>query len=233
MKPLVGVMPLWDEKRGSIWMLPGYLDGLKEAGLSSVIFPFSDDEEELSRLVELCDGILFTGGHDVSPSLYDEAPLNDSVLPEPKRDIMEQIVLRLALAKRKSILGICRGLQFINVYFGGTLYQDLDTQFGQRVNHRQKAPYDVPCHNVRVDKDSPLGKCLEKEVIPVNSCHHQGIKTLANSLMRMAESEDGLVEAFYAPEEHFLWAVQWHPEFNFRVDENSKRIFEAFAESMS
>ncbi len=213
-------------------MLPGYLDGLKEAGLSSIIFPFTTEEDELNRLVDLCDGILFTGGHDVSPHLYGEELLNDTVLPEPRRDNMEQIVLRLALAKGKSIFGICRGLQFINVYFGGMLYQDLETQFGRDVNHRQSAPYDVPCHNVMVDKDSPLGKCLEKEVIPVNSCHHQGIKTLANPLMRMAESDDGLVEAFYAPNERFLWAVQWHPEFNYMVDENSRRIFEAFAKSM-
>ena len=232
MKPLVGVMPLWDEKRDSLWMLPGYLDGLKEAGASSIIFPFTDDEEELTRLIDLCDGFLFTGGHDVSPILYGEEPLDDSVLSEPRRDNMEQVVLRIAMAKDKPILGICRGLQFINVYLGGSLYQDIEKQFPSDVPHRQSAPYDVPRHTVTLDKDGPLARLLGSEEIPVNSCHHQGIKKLADSLLPMAHSKDGLVEAFYDPKARFLWAVQWHPEFLYLKDENSRKLFESFAKSM-
>ena len=233
MKPLVGVMPLWDEKKDSIWMLPGYLDGLKQAGASTIIFPFTDDAEELNRLIGLCDGLLFTGGHDVSPSLYGEAPLGDLVLSERKRDSMEKVALDIALSQDKPILGICRGLQFINVYFGGTLYQDLPTQFPQAINHRQSAPYDNPCHEVVLAKDSPLQRSLGLENVRVNTCHHQGIKRLAEPLIPMAKSSDGLVEAFYHPNHSFLWAVQWHPEFMFVSDDNSRKIFKAFVDSMT
>ena len=97
MKPIIGVMPLWDDEKDSIWMLPGYMDGIIEAGGTPIIFPFSDDAEELTGLVKLCGGILFTGGHDVSPELYREEALPGLVSCCEKRDIMESIVLRAAM----------------------------------------------------------------------------------------------------------------------------------------
>ena len=101
MKPLVGVMPLWDEERESIWMLPGYMDGIAQAGATPFIFPFSCDREELARLVCMCDGILFTGGQDVSPKIYHELPMDGLISCCEKRDEMETIVLRAALENDK------------------------------------------------------------------------------------------------------------------------------------
>ena len=95
-KPIAGVMPLWDDEKDSIWMLPGYLDGINQAGAIPLIFPFSIDEEELSQLTELCDGFLFTGGHDVSPRLYHEQPMEGIISCCEKRDQMETIVLKKA-----------------------------------------------------------------------------------------------------------------------------------------
>ena len=232
MKPIVGVMPLWDEEKDSIWMLPGYLDGLSQAGALPLIFPFTADEPELEQLVNMCDGFLFTGGHDVSPELYHEIPLEGLVETCLKRDVMERIVLRMALEKDKPVLGICRGIQFINVFLGGTLYQDIPTQHPSGTEHRQTAPYDVPIHDVAVAEDSPLARCLGVERLSVNSLHHQAVRKLASSLEAMAFSPDGLVEAAYMPGKQFLWAVQWHPDFSFRTDDNSRKIFRAFAESM-
>lgn len=232
MKPLVGVMPLWDEKKDSIWMLPGYLNGLIEAGITPIIFPFLQEEEELRKLVMLCDGILFTGGHDVSPSFYGENPQNGTICYEI-RDNMEKIVFDIATKENKSILGICRGLQFINVALGGTLYQDLERDFPSSVNHRQKPPYDLPCHEVMLEEGTPLRDCLGRNRVSVNSAHHQGIKDLAPSLLSMAKSPDGLIEAIYEPTKRFLWAVQWHPEFRHLVDEDSRTLFKAFANSMA
>jgi putative glutamine amidotransferase len=232
MKPIVGVMPLWDEEKDSIWMLPGYLDGISQAGGLPIMFPFTADERELEQLVELCDGFLFTGGHDVSPELYQEEPLEGLVDSCPKRDIMEEIVLRKALEKNKPVFGICRGIQFINAFLGGTLYQDIPAQHPSETEHHQTAPYDTPVHDVDLVEGSPLQRCLGIDRLSVNSYHHQAVKKLAPELEAMAFSPDGLVEAAYMPGKKFLWAVQWHPEFSFRTDGCSRRVFSAFVESM-
>ena len=228
MKPLVGVMPLWDDEKDSLWMLPGYLKGLKEAGATPVILPLTEDREEIGHLVDICDGILLTGGHDVDPSIYGEDTLNCTVICCKARDNMERLVLEDAMKKDKPILGICRGIQMINALLGGTLYQDLPTQHPSDIDHHQTPPYDVPVHDVIIKKDSPLYECLGSDRISVNSYHHQAVKDVAPCLEVMAESEDGIVEALYKPSYSFLWAVQWHPEFSYKKDGNSRKIFKAF-----
>ncbi len=232
MKPLVGVMPLWDDERKSIWMLPGYMDGIAQAGATPVIFPFSCDREELARLVRMCDGILFTGGQDVSPELYQETSIGNLVSCCRKRDEMETIVLQEALKNDKSVLGICRGIQFINAALGGTLYQDIPTQCPSEIEHHQKPPYHVPVHSVKIAVDSPLYTCLQVGELQVNSYHHQAVKTVSSALKVMAVSPDGIVEAVHKPDQHFVWAVQWHPEFSYQTDDNSRKIFHAFIQSM-
>lgn len=230
--PVVGVIPLWDDDKESMWMLPGYMDGLREQGCIPVMFPLTDNKEEIEQLMKLVDGVLFTGGHDVEPILYGEDMLKDLVVACPKRDKMEQLVLEFAMKNDLSMLGICRGIQFINACLGGTLYQDLPSQYASEVDHHQKPPYDVPVHEVSLTKGEPLAEYLSKEKLRVNSYHHQAVKELAPGLCEMARSEDGLVEAIYHPKQKFLWALQWHPEFSYKVDEASRGIFKAFAESM-
>lgn len=214
MKPIIGVMPLWDDEKESLWMLPGYLDGITDAGGIPVIFPFSADEQELDRLMGLCSGFLFTGGHDVSPEIYGETPLTGLVAACRKRDEMETLVLQKAMAADKPVLGICRGIQFINAVLGGTLWQDLPSQHDSAVNHHQSPPYDMPVHNVKILPATPLYDCFGTDILPVNSYHHQAVSRLAPGLSAMAVSPDGLTEALYKPDQRFLWAVQWHPEFS-------------------
>ena len=115
--------------------------------------------------------------------------------------------------RSKPVTWICRGLQLINAALGGSLYQDLPTEHPSSICHRQPAPYDQPIHQVELVPDTPLQKCLEKDELPVNSCHHQGIKELASTLQPMAYAQDGLLEAVWKPGSRFVWAVQWHPEF--------------------
>ena len=232
MRPIIGVMPLWDDKKDSIWMLPGYTDGIMQAGGIPVVFPFTADRQDLEQLVDVCDGFLFTGGHDVCPELYHEEPLKDLVASCPKRDALESIVLKKAIEADKPVLGICRGIQFINAFLGGKLYQDLPSQHPSDISHRQPAPYDRPHHDVAIVEGSPLYGCLAADRMPVNSCHHQAVKDLAPELEAMAYSPDGLVEAAYMPGKRFLWAVQWHPEFSYKTDANSRKIFGAFINSM-
>ena len=145
---------------------------------------------------------------------------------------MEKIVLEDAMKKNKPVLGICRGIQFINAFLGGTLYQDLPSQHSSDIEHHQTPPYDIPIHDVSIRKSTPLHDCLGADRISVNSYHHQAVKDVAPGLEVMAESEDGIVEAIYMPSYGFLWAVQWHPEFSYKKDVNSKKIFQAFVESL-
>ncbi len=230
-KPIIGVMPLWDDEKESLWMLPGYFEGIRRADGIPIMLPLTDDEQELEQLVKMCEGFLFTGGHDVTPELYGETALEGLVCSCSKRDDMEKAVLELAIANKKPILGICRGIQFINAALGGTLYQDIPTQHPTQTDHHQTPPYDVPVHEVEIAKDSPLYKCLNTERLSVNSYHHQAVKDVAPGLKIMAAAEDGLVEGLYMPEHSFLWALQWHPEFSFRKDENSRKIFSAFVDA--
>lgn len=134
----------------------------------------------------------------------------------------------MALEADKAVLGICRGIQFLNVGLGGTLYQDIPTEVETKEEHRQKPPYDMPSHRVRLESGSPLARLLCKEEMEVNSCHHQAVKGVADGLRVMATAPDGLVEAVWMPDRRFVWAVQWHPEFFDGKNEDNNRIFEAF-----
>ena len=230
-KPIIGIVPLVDQERESYWMLPGYMEGIQNAGGIGIMLPLTDDPEDLFQLACLCDGFLFTGGQDISPTLYGQAATAQCGELVPGRDAMETLLLDQILDENKPLLGICRGLQFLNVGLGGTLYQDIPAQFPTDVNHRQSAAYHLPIHSVEVVADSPLAQIMEEPTIAVNSCHHQGILDLAPELRVMAYAPDGLAEAVYMPDRKFVWAVQWHPEFSHKTDENSRKLFRAFVDA--
>ncbi len=228
MKPIIGIMPLVDEDRDSLWMLPGYMDGISEAGGLPIMLPLTGDKDVIRQLANMCQGFLFTGGHDVSPSVYHENVRFPNVSPCPARDKMENDILNIAISEDIPVLGICRGIQFINAALGGTLYQDLPSEHPSSIDHHQSPPYDVPVHEVEIIKDSPLYDIVQADIISVNSYHHQAIKHLSPKLVAMAYSSDGLVEAVYKPGQKFLWAIQWHPEFSYKKDSVSRKIFETF-----
>ena len=228
MKPVIGLIPLVDEEKESLWMLPGYMDGIAAAGGLPVMLPLNDDGADLEQLCGMCDGFLLTGGHDVSPELYGADRLDVCGACSPERDRMELKVLRCAMDADKPVLGICRGIQFLNAALGGTLWQDLPSQHPSPVEHHQTAPYDKPAHPVKILPGTPLADTLGTKELKVNSCHHQGIRELAAPLKAMAISPDGLVEAAQHPGHRFIWGVQWHPEFAWRSDPPSRTIFEAF-----
>ena len=193
-------------------MLPDYLDGIKAAGGIPVVLPLEMSDEDANRIVETCDGFLFTGGQDVGSC--------------PERDHLETLLLSKALQSDKAILGICRGLQFINVFLGGTLWQDLPSQHPSEIAHRQGKPYNVPTHKVVLNGD--LKKLLCKVTLDVNTLHHQATKDLGASLTPTAISQDGIFEAFQMEGKRFVWGVQWHPEYMFKTDPDSLAIFTHF-----
>ncbi len=157
------------------------------------------------------DGILFAGGRDVDPEFYGEKTKYDTVEVDRARDEFEMALLDRALDLRLPVLGICRGIQMINVKFGGTLYQELAEEMSG--GHRQEGSRSAVTHGVTVtDPDSQLGQVFTGSC-RVNTLHHQAIKRLGRGLKVTAHSEDGLVEAVEAADEYpFLMAVQWHPE---------------------
>lgn len=197
------------------------------------MLPLTSDKETIRQLLDTVDGILLTGGQDVSPEIYGEEKLDSSVACYEARDSMEKELLGQALEKDIPILGICRGIQFLNAYLGGSLYQDLGKQHPSETEHHQKPPYDVPVHEVNIIEESGLHKLIQSDRISVNSYHHQAVKEVADSLKVMAVSEDGLTEAVELPGKRFVWALQWHPEFSYKKDDNSRLIFKEFVSRCS
>ncbi|XJZ29023.1 gamma-glutamyl-gamma-aminobutyrate hydrolase family protein [Bacillota bacterium Lsc_1132] len=224
-KPMIGVLPLYDEEKASYWMLPGYMRGIEEAGGIPVVLPLTTDKEVILSILMTFDGFLFTGGQDVNPHLYGEKAENVCGRPCDERDQMEATLFQQAIALDKPVFGICRGVQLFNVLLGGTLYQDLPSQFPSEIIHKQNPPYDQPVHMVSIEKESPLYSIAKVEFLPVNSYHHQGIKKLSDQLVCAAKADDGLIEAVYMPGKRFVLAVQWHPEYMYQSDKISLRLF--------
>jgi len=226
-KPLIGVLPLADVKTGYAWMKPNYVSAIAEAGAMPLILPLTEDEALLDEFTQACDGFLLTGGYDISPSLYGQEKLSACGDGTEGLDRMEAALLPRILAADKPLLGICRGLQFLNVSLGGTLWQDIPSQRPSHVEHRMDAPYDRFVHRALQSEDSPLLQIIPEREFSVNSAHHQGICRLGEGLFPAARSEDGLVEAVCMPEKKFVYAVQWHPEDLFRTDPNAAALFQA------
>lgn len=232
MRKIIGLIPLYDDEKESYWMLPGYMKMLEAENAAPLMLPLTANPEELDVFLKLCDGFLLTGGHDVSPALYREERKEECGSCCEIRDEMEAYLLKKAVEQEKSVLGICRGIQFMNVCYGGTLYQDLPTERDSSVDHHMKPPYNRTAHQVSVEKDTLLYEILQREQIGVNSYHHQAIKEIAPSFRAMAISEDGLIEGIYMPTARFVAGVQWHPEFSYETDENCRNLIKAFVSSI-
>lgn len=176
------------------------------------------------------DGILFAGGADIDPKFYGEAKRYESVKADPVRDQSELTLLDRARRAGLPILGICRGLQIINVQFGGSLYQDLPEQRSSEIAHQQTPAYsrDSTTHTVTVTEPLSMIAGAITPSCPVNSMHHQGIHRMGRGLKATAYAEDGLVEAVEAADDYpFLLAVQWHPE-EIAGHPEQQRIFQQF-----
>ena len=232
MKKLVGVIPLFDETKDSYWMVPGYFQMLEAYGAIPIMLPLSDERETMDYFLEKCDGFLFTGGHDVDPSVYNAERSEECGVSCEMRDRMEVYLLNKLKDMDKPVLGICRGIQIMNAVFGGSLYQDLPKEHTSEVDHHMAPPYDRAVHEVEICQGGILEQILNSKKIGVNSYHHQAVKKLADGLFVEAVSEDKLVEAVSIPMKKFFVGVQWHPEFSYLADENSKKIIKRFVESL-
>ena len=233
-KPIIGVTPQWDEEWNVIRMQPRYLEGILNAGGLPFVLPLTADEALIGDICKAVDGLLFTGGQDIHPEYYNEEALDCCEIFKIRDDFETRLFTAGVMEMRKPALGICRGIQVFNVMMGGTLYQDIATQYERQPqkNHDLGPPHDVHKHTVTIERGSPLHTLMGEDVIGVNTSHHQAIRDLAPGLETMAVSEDGLIESVFMPGKQFLWGVQWHPERTLK-DGYSQKLFDVFINSVN
>lgn len=206
-----------------------YIRALISAGSCPVMIPLDVPNDSLSGLASRLDGVLFTGGGDVHPVRYGSQthPLVSDV--DEDRDRLEIELLYQIQLMKKPFLGICRGLQVINVALGGTLYEDIADQHPDAIQHRYfpNWPREHLAHEIQVEEHSHLGKILGTTRLMVNSLHHQGIRRPAQNLQVCAYAPDGIIEAYELPDYPYGLAVQWHPE-NLQAHMPMQALFQSF-----
>ena len=229
-KPIIGLTPSVDEEHNRCLVQPGYLESIQRSGGLPLMLPLTDRDEDIARFVEICDGFLFVGGPDIEPWRYGQELLPECGAQNIQRDAMEWKLMEAALAADKPILGVCRGIQVLNTVLGGTLYQDIPSQYNTELCHSMpEPPYNRTAHLFRVVEGTPLAAFPIPE--GVNSRHHQAILDLAPGLEIMAYAADGIVEAAWMPGKRFVWAVQWHPEAFWEEEGMNIELFRALVEA--
>lgn len=197
----------------AVQILRAYVMAIVEAGGVPVLIPPDLPEDGWRSLFDRLDGILFSGGADISLEHFNGEP-HPTVIEEPVRDAIELPLLRAAVERDMPFLGICRGFQVMNVALGGTLYTHILDQLPNALQHDwQDKPRTTLAHPVRVEEGTRLAEILGAPMLQVNSLHHQGIKDLAPNLKATAFAPDGLIEGIELPDHKFALAVQWHPEW--------------------
>jgi putative glutamine amidotransferase len=230
--PLIGVTATHiTSKSGVIYtsVPEAYFQAIIGAGGIPIMVPYELDPNLLAQFISNLDGLLFSGGGDIHPSFYNNQihPLVDEV--DTRRDQLEIELFQQNLASGKPFLGICRGLQLVNVALGGSLYEDIFDQRPQSQRHQYASEYPrhYLAHPVRLEANSQIGALIPLPEIRVNSLHHQGIDRLAPDLRATGFAPDGLIEVVELPGYPFGLAVQWHPEW-LTDDPNMLRLFNAF-----
>lgn len=239
MKPLIGISCGTFHDRA--WCPPSfghrktYVDAIMNAGGAPLLIPPVTDEPTLRALYERLDGLLLAGGGDIDPELYGAEPHEKIGPVDPLRDGAELPMARWAVADGKPVLGICRGIQVINVALGGTLYQDLPSQIGDAVQHNlsyEREDWTHMAHAITIAPGSRLAGLIGVQTMTTNSLHHQAVRDIAPGLHAVAWAPDGVIEALEASTDQFLIGVQCHPEaLQGEVDPRWQALFAAFVAS--
>lgn len=213
MKPIIGITTFIGSRKTHHEVNSNYINSVFAAGGIPVTIPIIHDESDYDNYLNILDGIIFTGGLDISPLSYDENPLKEVNQVSSIRDKYEIGLFKKAYKRKIPILGICRGHQMANVALGGNLYQDINVQVSNSLGHSPKGvSNDDFYHSIDIKKHTKLYDIFRKEKIFVNSLHHQSIKELGDNLLVSALSEDGIIEAIEAADDRFLIGLQFHPE---------------------
>jgi putative glutamine amidotransferase len=232
--PVVGITAFCDCEHNKKYtkIRCSYINAVYRAGGTPIIIPPFDTHKQLKEYIALIDALVLSGGEDIDPASYGEDNVIELENINPDRDKWEISLFREAYKAEVPILGICRGMQLINVSLGGSLYQDLEHQLNCEFSHlpldsKRRENLEYVNHKVNILKDTKLNKILAADHLDVNSHHHQAIKDLSKSLDIAAKSECGIIEAVENKAKSFLIGVQWHPE---DLIDNSSYFMNLFAE---
>jgi len=236
MPPIIGITTSHSSNsygQATILLTQAYAQAIMQAGGVPVLIPSLIANDGWDALYPRLDGILFTGGGDISLDYFkgDLHPRISDV--DLQRDTVELNLLHASVADGKPFLGVCRGCQLVNVGLGGTLYTHIPDQMPNALDHSYPGDMrTVLVHEVRIDEGTRIADVLGEPIVKVNSHHHQGLKDIAPSLRVAGHSPDGLVEAIELPDHPFGIAVQWHPEW--LTDQQSTRnLFRRFVEAVA
>ncbi len=220
--PVIGITPCR--------LLPDYLESIRRAGGEPSVLDLTT-----RPTLQGLDGAMLTGGGDIAPSYYHEAPHPKANSPDATRDTFELDLAKLSLDNGLPLFGVCRGLQVLNVAAGGTLIQDIPSEMSQALGHEVNSPLNAIAHEVWITRGSALSKTMQEQlvdgdVLQVNSRHHQAIKTLGVGFEVSATAPDGVIEAIERSGARFCVGVQWHPENFWRTGE-FRSLFEEFVKA--
>jgi putative glutamine amidotransferase len=238
-KPLIAIT-LDAETSGEYSKMPwyalrqNYCEAIVAAG--GIPFPVPHHPELVEEYANMLDGFVFTGGaFDIDPSLYGVSQRHETVIIKQKRTTFEWRLLQLAHAQQKPILGICGGMQLMNVVMGGTLIQHIPDEIPNCLAHEQPNSRTEPGHDIEIYEDTLLHRLVSTEMverkIPVNTSHHQAIKSLAIGFRINSVASDGVIEGIEHLNHPFCLGVQWHPEYH--VSEADRKIFSGFIQVAS
>ena len=234
--PLIGISSSYvspsDVQGGQVAAPASYLRAVLTAGGIPLIIPPGLSHDQLAETLARLDGLVLIGGADIDPALFQGRPHPRVYGIDPTRDDLDLTLTRLAVSSGKPFLGICRGIQVINVALGGTLFTDIGDQKDQALRHDwyPDIPRNHLAHEVSVETDSKLAQILGGQQFAVNSLHHQGLEEIAPTLRITARASDGLVEAVELPGHPFGIGVQWHPEW-LQEHAPQRAIFSALVEA--
>ena len=218
-RPLIGIIGNRYLRANTTSILAGigekYVHAIESAGGIPLIIQLTEDHAVLDRLYDLCAGLVFAGGEDVDPKHFGAERHPNLGTVVPLRDEVELVLARRALADGKPMLGICRGIQVLNVAFGGSLYQDIPAELAKTSDHyasRNLPDRTHSAHSIALAPDSWLAERLGADTIDVNTFHHQSLRDIAPGLRITGRAPDGVVEAVESTGECFILGVQCHPE---------------------
>lgn len=232
MRPLIGIptRTLQDQGIPLNAIAIAYTYAIELAGGAPVLIPLRLSEDTLCSIFSRLDGLLLAGGVDVHPREFGEPvePFCGDI--DVHRDAVELNLIRWALEHKMPTLGICRGIQMLNVAAGGTLYQDIPAQLPGKLlhSHRVGDPYNLRTHRITIEPGSTLARALGDMDVPVNSLHHQSLKDIAPGFHIIARASDGIIEGIEADRGNFALGVQFHPEWLVDDDARMVHIFEEF-----